>query len=152
KDEHARRESDPSTNAMNAPLAGMRVVELGHAVAAPFAAALLGDFGADVIKVEHPDGGDSLRSMGPTLSGADFSGDSPGRADSTEDSLWWRVAARNKRSVALNLKTDEGPEILHRIIASSDVVIENFRPGVLDKYGLGWSRLSETNPALIMLS
>ena len=118
-------------------LTNLRVIELGHAVAAPFAGALLGDLGADVIKVEPRERGDSLRNMGPQAGGV---------------GLWWSVAGRNKRSIALDLKTEEGVNILRQLAAGADVLIENYRPGVMDRLGLGWEVLHELNPDLVMLS
>ncbi|MEV0694437.1 CoA transferase [Streptomyces sp. NPDC050388] len=119
------------------PLQGLRVVELGHALAGPFGGALLGDFGADVIKIEHPRQGDSLRDMGPKLG---------------ENSVWWRVTGRNKRSVCIDFKKPEGLSLVQDLLRTADVLIENFRPGVLDRSGLGWSDLSRLNPRLVMLS
>lgn len=125
-----------STTERTLPLDGVRVVELGHAVAGPFAAALLGDFGAEVIKIERPGGGDSLRTMGPSDAGV---------------GLWWAAASRNKRSVVIDLKSERGVQIVRDLIACSDVVVENFRPGVLDRLGLGWDGLRRVNPDLVML-
>jgi crotonobetainyl-CoA:carnitine CoA-transferase CaiB-like acyl-CoA transferase len=122
---------------MPGPLQGVRVVELGHALAAPFASALLADFGADVIKVEHPQHGDSLREMGPALD---------------ESSAWWAVTGRNKRSVSVDFKDPEGLKIVRDLIASADVMVENFRPGVLDRAGLGWEELHAAYPSLVVLS
>lgn len=122
---------------MSGPLSGIRVIELGHALAAPFACALLADFGADVIKIEHPAHGDSLRDMGPMLD---------------ESSAWWSVTGRGKRSVCVDFKKAEGLHIVKGLIRQADIVVENFRPGVLDRAGLGWAALHEQFPALIMLS
>lgn len=119
------------------PLQGLRVVELGHALAGPFGGALLGDFGADVIKIEHPRQGDSLRDMGPKLG---------------ENSVWWRVTGRNKRSICIDFKKPKGLSLVQDLLRTADVLIENFRPGVLDRSGLGWSDLSRLNPRLVMLS
>lgn len=115
---------------------GVRVLELGHVIAAPFAANLLGDFGAEVIKVEDPGAGDMMRKMGFAKEG---------------QYLWWRVAARNKKSVTLDLRSQEGQGILRRLASRVDVIIENFRPGTLEKWGIGWRDLSAENPRLIML-
>lgn len=117
-------------------LAGIKVVELGHAIAAPFAACVLADFGAEVIKVERPGTGDHLRGLGPRKN------DQP---------LWWKVAARNKRSLTLDFTKPEGTDILKQLVADCDVLIENFRPGVLEKYGLGWEEASKLNPGLVMV-
>lgn len=118
------------------PLSGVRIVELGHAVAGPFACAMLADFGAEVIKIERPQVGDSLRSMGPELGG---------------QGVWWSVAARNKRSVCIDMKRTEGRELVRDLVCQSDMVIENFRPGVLERAGLGWEVLHSVHPTLIMI-
>ncbi len=118
-----------------APLAGIRVLDLGTVYAAPIAAMLLGDFGADVIKVEHPQG-DPARTHGHNKDG---------------HGLWWKVISRNKRTVTLNLGKREGQEILRRLAGTADVVIENFRPGVMERWGLGPDELLKANPALVML-
>lgn len=103
------------------PLTGKRVLDLSTMIAAPFGATLLGDFGAEVIKVEIPGKGDTLRGMGP------FREDEP---------LRWPALARNKKSLTLDLHKEEGKEILRKLVRVSDVVIENFRPGTLEKWGL----------------
>ena len=118
------------------PLDGVKVIELGTLIAGPFASRIMAEFGAEVIKVESPDGGDPLRKWRKLYEGT---------------SLWWYVQSRNKQSLTLNLKSDEGKEILKRLIADADVVIENFRPGVLEKLGLGWEVLSDINPRLVMV-
>jgi formyl-CoA transferase len=117
-------------------LAGLRVVEMGQLIAGPFAGKTLADFGADVIKIEPPDGGDPLRQWRLLQDGT---------------SVWWQVQSRNKRSIALDLRTPEGQEIAGQLIAQADVLIENFRPGTLEAWGLGWEALSALNPGLIML-
>ena len=116
------------------PLAGVKVVELGQLLAGPFAGTLLAYFGAEVIKVEPP-GGDPIRGW-RTL-------------DDTGTSFWWRSLGRNKRSVTLDLKRDAGRELAARLIDDSDVLIENFRPGTLENWGLGPERFKESNPGLI---
>ena len=116
------------------PLAGVKVVELGQLLAGPFAGTLLAYFGAEVIKVEPP-GGDPIRGW-RTL-------------DDTGTSFWWRSLGRNKRSVTLDLKSDAGRELAARLIDDSDVLIENFRPGTLESWGLGPERFKESNPGLI---
>ena len=121
---------------MSGPLHGIRVVEFGTLIAAPFAARLFAEFGADVIKIESPEGGDPLRKW---------------RKLHGDTSLWWSLQARNKKSVALDLKSVEGAEAARQLAASADVVIENFRPGGLEKLGLGWEVLSALNPDLIMV-
>lgn len=117
------------------PLSGVRILDVSTMIAAPFGATLLGDFGAEVIKVEMPGKGDSLRGMGP------FHGDEP---------LRWPGLARNKKSLTLDLHTKEGKEILRKLARASDVVIENFRPGTLEKWGIGYEQLKKENPNLIM--
>jgi len=119
------------------PLSGIRVLDLATFIAAPFAASTLAEFGAEVIKVERPDGGDPWRHYGTPKDGG--------------DSLAWKTEARNKSSLTLNLRTPEGVEIVKKLVAKSDIVCENFRPGTLEKWGLGWDVLSEVNPRLIML-
>ena len=120
------------------PLSGVRVLDVATFIAAPYCTAILGEFGAEVIKVEQPGSGDPFRRFGtPT-----------GRADST---LAWLSEGRNKRSVTLNLRAGEGADLFRRLVAKSDVVCENFRPGTLEKWGVGWETLSALNPGLIML-
>lgn len=119
------------------PLAGIRVVDVATVIAAPYCATILGEFGADVIKVEHPLGGDALRRFGtPTQRG---------------DTLTWLSEARNKKSVTIDLHQPEGVELFKKLISKSDVLCENFRPGTLEKWGLGWEVLHELNPGLVML-
>ncbi|AQZ93346.1 formyl-CoA transferase [Halopseudomonas phragmitis] len=118
------------------PLSGLKVVELGTLIAGPFAARICAEFGAEVIKVESPDGGDPLRKWRKLYEGT---------------SLWWFVQARNKRSLTLNLKQAEGIEILKRLLADADILIENFRPGTLEKLGLSWDVLHALNPGLVMV-
>jgi len=121
------------------PLAGVKVLELGTLIAGPFAARFLAEFGADVIKVEDPRGGDPLRKwrkLYPEEGGT---------------SLWWAVQARNKKSLTLNLKAPEGVEIVRKLAAQADIVIENFRPGQLEKLGLGYDVLAADNPGLVMV-
>ncbi|NIJ69235.1 CoA transferase [Xanthomonas sp. 60] len=121
---------------MTGPLHGIRVVEFGTLIAAPFAARLFAEFGAEVIKIESPEGGDPLRKW---------------RKLHGDTSLWWSLQARNKKSVALDLKSAEGADAARQLAASADVVIENFRPGGLEKLGLGWDVLSALNPDLVMV-
>ncbi|MDH0892883.1 MULTISPECIES: CaiB/BaiF CoA-transferase family protein [unclassified Pseudomonas] len=118
------------------PLAGLKVVELGTLIAGPFASRICAEFGADVIKVESPGGGDPLRKWRKLYEGT---------------SLWWFVQARNKRSITLNLKHEAGREVLKKLLADADILIENFRPGVLEKLGLGWDVLHTLNPRLVMV-
>jgi formyl-CoA transferase len=117
-------------------LSDIRVLELGQLIAGPFCGQLLGDFGAEVIKVEDPNGGDPLRRWGRVKNG---------------QSLWWPALARNKRSVTLDLRQPEGQAVARDLAARCDVLIENFRPGALERWGLGWETLSAANPGLIMV-
>ena len=107
----------------NGPLTGLRVIEMGQLIAGPFCAQLMADFGAEVIKVEDPDKGDPMRGWG--------------QVKKDGQSLWWPVIARNKKSVTLNLRDAKGQQMARDLIAQSDVLIENFRPGTLEKWGLG---------------
>ncbi|MAU41424.1 MAG: formyl-CoA transferase [Kordiimonas sp.] len=116
------------------PLKGIRVIEMGQLIAGPFCGQLLGDMGADVIKVEPPGKGDPMREWGR------------GSA-----SLWWSVIARNKKSITLNLRSHEGQDLLKRLAQDTDILIENFRPGTMEKWGLGYDILRELNPGLIMV-
>jgi formyl-CoA transferase len=118
------------------PLSGLRVLEMGTLIAGPYCARLLAEFGADVIKIEAPGEGDPLRTWRKLHRGT---------------SLWWLVQARNKQSVTVNLKAARGQEIVRRIARTCDIVVENFRPGALEKWGLGYERLSESNAGLIMV-
>ncbi|WP_324833085.1 CaiB/BaiF CoA transferase family protein [Pseudomonas saxonica] len=118
------------------PLSGVKVIELGTLIAGPFASRICAEFGAQVIKVESPDGGDPLRKWRKLYEGT---------------SLWWFVQARNKKSLTLNLKHPEGLSILKALLADADILIENFRPGVLEKLGLGWEVLHALNPKLVMV-
>ena len=118
------------------PLQGIKVLELGSLIAGPYASALLAQFGAEVIKVEPPKDGDPLRKWRKLHDGT---------------SLWWYTQSRNKKSVTLDLKSDEGRDIVRRMAGQADIVIENFRPGTLEKWGLGWAQLSEQNPQLVMV-
>jgi crotonobetainyl-CoA:carnitine CoA-transferase CaiB-like acyl-CoA transferase len=117
------------------PLDGIRVVEAATLFAAPLAGMLLGDFGADVIKVEHPDRPDPARGHGPSKDGV---------------GLWFKTLARNKRLVTLNLSTPDGADLFLRLAEHSDVVLENFRPGTLERWGLGWNELADANPRLVL--
>lgn len=118
------------------PLAGLKVLELGQLIAGPFAAKTLSDFGADVIKVEPPGAGDPLRKWRILKDGT---------------SVWWQVQSRNKRSLALDLRGPEGQAIVRRLAAEADVLIENFRPGAMEGWGLAPEQLLELNPRLVML-
>src|SRR5262245_23824187 len=121
---------------MTAPLAGVRVLELGSLIAGPFCAKTLGDFGAEVIKVEPPGEGDPLRKWRQMRNGT---------------SLWWHVQSRNKKSVTCDLRQAEGQEIVRRLAHRAHIVVENFRPGALEKWNLGWDALSRENPKLVLV-
>ena len=127
----------PATDFRAGPLAGLRVIELGTLLAGPFCGQLLGDFGAEVIKVEPPGQGDPMRVWG--------------REKAHGKSLWWPVVARNKKAITLDLRQQEGQQLLESLVAKADFLVENFRPGTLEKWGLGWPRLSAVNPRLIMV-
>ncbi|GAA1888877.1 CaiB/BaiF CoA transferase family protein [Williamsia serinedens] len=118
------------------PLADLRVVEMGQLLAGPFCGQLLADFGAEVIKLEAPGSGDPMRQWG--------------REKPYGKSLWWPVVARNKKSVTCNMRTPDGQRLAREIIAQADVVVENFRPGTLERWGLGYDVLSADNPGLVM--
>lgn len=118
------------------PLSDLRVIEMGTLIAGPFCGQILGDFGAEVIKIEDPKVGDPMRQWGRSLP----KGLSP----------WWPVIGRNKKSVGLDLRTPEGQEIARSLIRQADVVIENFRPGAMEKWGLSYERLAAENPRLVM--
>ncbi len=117
-------------------LQGVRIVEMGQLIAGPFCGKTLGEFGAEVVKIEPPVTGDPLRNWRLLQKGT---------------SVWWQVQSRNKRSVALDLRAPEGQEVARRLIAEADVLIENFRPGMLEEWGLGPEVLQATNPGLIVL-
>lgn len=119
------------------PLAGLRVVECGQLIAGPFVGQLLGDLGADVVKIEAPNQGDPMRQWGRELPEG--------------ESLWWSILGRNKRTVAIDLRQAQGQELARSLIAKADVVIENFRPGTFERWGLDYETLSAVNPALIMV-
>jgi len=118
------------------PLEGVKVIELGMLIAGPYAASLLAQFGAEVIKIEAPDDGDPLRKWRKLHDGT---------------SLWWYSQSRNKKSVTLNLKDNRARDIVRNLVRDADILIENFRPGTLEKWGLGWEELSSINPSLIMV-
>lgn len=117
------------------PLAGIRVIECGVLLAGPFCARLLADFGAEVIKVEAPGKGDPMRTVGQSLVDG--------------KSLWWPGIARNKKCISLNLRDPQGQEMLRRLVTQSDVLVENFRPGVFEEWGLGYETLRAANPGLV---
>ncbi|HEX5461538.1 MAG TPA: CoA transferase [Steroidobacteraceae bacterium] len=119
------------------PLADLRVLELGTLLAGPFCGQLLGDFGAEVVKIEPPGQGDPMRGWG--------------RQQEGERSLWWPVVGRNKKSITLDLRQPQGQAILRELAGKADFLLENFRPGTLEKWGLGWPELAAVNPGLIMI-
>ncbi|MDW8803585.1 CoA transferase [Streptomyces scabiei] len=123
------------TQAYDPPLSPLRVLDLATLFAGPLAATMLGDFGAEVIKVEHPTKPDPSRGHGPSKDGV---------------GLWWKMLGRNKRTLTLDLSTPGGRDTLLRLAATADVVIENFRPGTLERWGLGWKELSAANPRLVL--
>lgn len=123
-------------NTSNMALQGLKVIEMGQLIAGPFASKLLGEFGADVIKIEPPGVGDPLRKWRKIKDGT---------------SLWWHVQSRNKRSLTLDLKQAEAQDIVRKLVAEADVLVENFRPGTLEGWGLGYDALKAINPRLIML-
>ena len=116
------------------PLDGVRVLEMGQLIAGPFAGCILGYFGAEVIKIESPGSGDALRQWRVLRDGT---------------SLWWSSLGRNKKSVSLNLRSDKGRAVARQLALKSDVLIENFRPGTMEKWGLGPKELAAENPALV---
>jgi crotonobetainyl-CoA:carnitine CoA-transferase CaiB-like acyl-CoA transferase len=128
--------ADPAGTVRRGPLAGVKVLELGTLIAGPFAARMMAEFGADVIKVEATEGGDPIRSWRHLHDGT---------------SLWWYVQARNKRSITLNLKDPRAQQIAQQLALDADIVVENYRPGVLEKWGVGFDQLRALNPATIMV-
>ena len=129
-------ESNSSPGASFGPLTGVKVLELGTLIAGPFCSRILAEFGAVVIKIESPGDGDPLRRW---------------RKMHGDTSLWWLVQARNKQSITINLKHPEGIAIVKQLVSEADIVVENFRPGVLEKLGLGWDVLHVINPKLVMV-
>lgn len=129
--------TDQTTPSTAGPLSGVRVLEMGQLLAGPFCGQLLGDLGAEVIKLEDPSRGDPLRQWG--------------RKRPQGQSLWWSIVARNKRSVTVNLRSQEGQQIARDLAAESDILVENFRPGTLEKWGLGYDALRAVNPGLVMV-
>ena len=127
---------DSSDNMNAMPLEGLRVIEMGTLIAGPFCGRLLAEFGAEVIKIESPGEGDPLRKWRKMHEGT---------------SLWWYAQARNKKSVTVNLREREGQEIVRKLTLGADIVVENFRPGTMEKWNLGYDALAEANPKLIMV-
>jgi formyl-CoA transferase len=126
--------AQPTQSENTGPLKGLRVVEMGQLIAGPFCGQLLGDMGADVIKIEAPGAGDPMRQWGPA-----------------ETPVWWEVIARNKRSVTANLRVPDGQALARRLIAGADILIENFRPGTLEDWGMAPEDLHAANPGLIIV-
>ena len=122
--------------AFDGPLKGLRVIDAGQMIAAPLACTLLADFGADVIKIEHPQQGDAMRTRPPEKDGK---------------SLWWKVIDRNKRNITLNLSKPEGQALLKRLAKTADIVVENYRPGTFERWGLGYEALAKENPGLVLV-
>ncbi|MBM7585716.1 crotonobetainyl-CoA:carnitine CoA-transferase CaiB-like acyl-CoA transferase [Bacillus pakistanensis] len=118
------------------PLSGLKVLEMGQLIAGPFTTRVLAEFGAEVIKVEPPGKGDPIREWRHIYEGS---------------SLWWRIQSRNKKSITINLKSEEGQQIIQELVKTCDVVVENFKPGTLEKWNLGYDRLSKINPRLILV-
>lgn len=118
------------------PLEGLRVLDVSTILAGPLCCQILGDFGADVVKIEHPVRGDSMRGHGRSKDGVP---------------LWWKEISRNKRTIAVDLKADAGAGVLRRLVVDADVLVENFRPGTLERWGLGPDKLLEINPALVIV-
>jgi succinyl-CoA:(S)-malate CoA-transferase subunit A len=138
RDRPAEEEQPGAAPEKPLPLSGLRVIDVGTFLAGPYAASILGEFGAEVLKVEYPIGGDPMRRFGtPTK-----------RGDAT---LAWLSEARNKKSVTIDLRRPKGVELFLKLVSRSDVLVENFRPGTLEAWGLGWEVLSAANPGLVML-
>ena len=123
---------------MTAPLDGLRVLDLSRILAGPFCTMMLGDMGAEVIKVEHPKGGDDTRSWPPFYDGG--------------ESTYFQSVNRNKKSLTLDLKAEEGKRILRKLVEKSDIFLQNFRPGAIERLGLGYEEMSALNPRLIYAS
>ena len=135
EEEEEEEESRMNTSERRLPLQGVRVLDASTVIAAPLAAMILGDLGAEVIKIEHPEHGDPARHHGYARDGVP---------------LWWLMLGRNKKSVTLYLGSEDGQEIFRTLAAGADVVVENFRPGTLERWGLGYEELSATNPGLVL--
>ena len=129
-------QSTAQAAALQGPLKGLRVIDAGTMIAGPLAATQLGDFGAEVIKVELPGTGDSMRHWTPMKEGR---------------SLWWKVIARNKRLITLTLSKPRGQELFRQLVRTADIVIENYRPGTFERWGLGYEALAKINPRLVMV-
>jgi len=127
---------DVPDNDADGPLTGLRVIDLATILAGPLTAQILGDYGADVIKIEHPTRGDGMRGHG---------------LDKAGEPLWWKMISRNKRTLGLYLGDPDGADVFRRLAKTADVIIENFRPGTLERWGLGYDVLSADNPGLVLL-
>lgn len=125
-----------STNKSPGALNGLRVIDAGQMIAGPLSCTMLADFGAEVIKIEHPVHGDAMRSRPPEKEGK---------------SLWWKVIGRNKKNITLNLSKPEGQALLKRLVKTADVLVENFRPGTFERWGLGYDELAKINPRLVFV-
>jgi crotonobetainyl-CoA:carnitine CoA-transferase CaiB-like acyl-CoA transferase len=134
--DHAAAPGTGAEAAPAGPLEGLKVVDLSTVLAGPLCAQILGDYGADVIKVEHPQRGDSFRTHGQARDG---------------HGLWWKTVSRNKRCIGLYLGDPDGAQVFRELVADADVVVENFRPGTLERWGLGWDVLSGINPRLVLV-
>ena len=121
---------------MPGPLEGLRVLDVSTVLAGPLCCQILGDYGADVIKIEHPAKGDSMRGHGPSKDGVP---------------LWWKMVSRNKRHIGLYLGDPEGADVFRRLAATVDVIVENFRPGTLERWGVGYETLKEANPGIVLV-
>jgi len=133
----AETAQDTQTEARTGPLSDLRVIEMGQLLAGPFCGQMLADFGAEVIKIEAPGVGDPMRQWG--------------REKPHGKSLWWPVVARNKKSITLNLRTPEGQELVRELVKDADILIENFRPGTMERWNLSYEELSQINPGLVMV-
>lgn len=129
--------SEPTRDFSRGPLSDLRVIEMGTLLAGPFCGQLLGDLGAEVIKIEPPDQGDPMRDWG--------------REKVNGKSLWWPVVGRNKKAITLDMRQPEGQQLLHELVAKADFLLENFRPGTMEKWGCGYADLARINPRLIMI-
>ena len=137
-DQESTQEQDSPTETEKLPMSGVRVIDVGTFLAGPYAASILGEFGAEILKVEHPIAGDPMRRFGTATK----------RHDAT---LAWLSEGRNRKSVTIDLRQKEGVELFLKLVAKSDVLVENFRPGTMEEWGLGWPVLNEANPGLVML-
>ena len=140
REQSKQDDADPDLSTENdrLPMSGLRIIDVGTFLAGPYAASILGEFGAEVLKVEHPIAGDPMRRFGTASK----------RHDAT---LAWLSEGRNRKSVTLDLRQQQGVDLFLKLVAKSDVLIENFRPGTMEEWGLGWDELSQANPGLVML-